>query len=44
MGADLVTLVGGLNDVLRPKCDVGEVCGRLEEAVELLAPSCGSSC
>ncbi|MFE2179268.1 SGNH/GDSL hydrolase family protein [Streptomyces sp. NPDC059455] len=40
MGADLVTLVGGLNDVLRPKCDVGQVCGLLEEAVERLAPSC----
>lgn len=40
MGADLVTLVGGLNDVLRPKCDVDEVCARLEEAVARLAPSC----
>ncbi|PWI42694.1 SGNH/GDSL hydrolase family protein [Streptomyces sp. ICBB 8177] len=40
MGADLVTLVGGLNDVLRPKCDVEEVCARLEEAVVRLAPSC----
>lgn len=41
MGADLVTLVGGLNDTLRPKCDMDWVCGRLEEAVEKLAPSCG---
>lgn len=41
MGADLVTLVGGLNDVLRPKCDVDEVCARLEEAVVRLAPNCG---
>ncbi|AEM83189.1 SGNH/GDSL hydrolase family protein [Streptomyces violaceusniger] len=40
MGADLVTLVGGLNDVLRPKCDVGRVCALLEEAVERLAPTC----
>ncbi|MBH5338211.1 SGNH/GDSL hydrolase family protein [Streptomyces pactum] len=40
MDADLVTLVGGLNDVLRPKCDMGLVCARLEEAVERLAPSC----
>ncbi len=40
MGADLVTLVGGLNDVLRPKCDVDEVCARLEEAVVRLAPGC----
>jgi lysophospholipase L1-like esterase len=39
--ADLVTLVGGLNDVLRPKCDVDRVCAQLEEAVATLAPSCG---
>ncbi|MFD8086635.1 SGNH/GDSL hydrolase family protein, partial [Kitasatospora sp. NPDC059722] len=25
MGADLVTLAGGLNDVLRPGCDIAEV-------------------
>ncbi|MEU5400929.1 SGNH/GDSL hydrolase family protein [Streptomyces sp. NPDC005963] len=41
MGADVVTLVGGLNDTLRPKCDMGRVCGLLEEAVERLAPACG---
>ncbi|HZG03734.1 MAG TPA: SGNH/GDSL hydrolase family protein [Streptomyces sp.] len=41
MGADLVTLVGGLNDVLRPKCDMGRVCGLLEESVAKLAPNCG---
>ncbi|WKU43706.1 SGNH/GDSL hydrolase family protein [Streptomyces sp. VNUA116] len=40
LGADLVTLVGGLNDVLRPKCDVDAVCARLAEAAERLAPSC----
>jgi lysophospholipase L1-like esterase len=40
MRADLVTIVGGLNDVLRPKCDVDLVCARLEEAVGVLAPSC----
>lgn len=40
MGADLVTLVGGLNDVLRPQCDVDLVCARLEEAVGRLAPGC----
>ncbi|GHF30313.1 lipase [Streptomyces mashuensis] len=40
LGADLVTLVGGLNDVLRPRCDVGLVCARLEEAAERLAPTC----
>ncbi|WP_461029506.1 SGNH/GDSL hydrolase family protein [Streptomyces sparsus] len=41
MNADLVTLVGGLNDVLRPSCDMGRVCGLLEESAEKLAPSCG---
>ncbi|MFF8437963.1 SGNH/GDSL hydrolase family protein [Streptomyces bacillaris] len=40
MQADVVTLVGGLNDTLRPKCDMGMVRARLEEAVERLAPSC----
>jgi lysophospholipase L1-like esterase len=40
MGADLVTLVGGLNDVLRPKCDVDEVCALLESSAARLAPSC----
>ncbi|MEU0374147.1 SGNH/GDSL hydrolase family protein [Streptomyces sp. NPDC006283] len=40
MQPDLVTLVGGLNDTLRPKCDMARVCGLLEEAVEKLAPSC----
>ncbi|GGX34336.1 SGNH/GDSL hydrolase family protein [Streptomyces noursei] len=37
MGADLVTLVGGLNDVLRPNCDVARVCARLGECADLLA-------
>ncbi|MBU7600875.1 SGNH/GDSL hydrolase family protein [Streptomyces sp. P38-E01] len=41
MNADLVTLVGGLNDVLRPSCDMARVRGLLEEAVSTLAPSCG---
>ncbi|RST16997.1 SGNH/GDSL hydrolase family protein [Streptomyces sp. WAC05374] len=41
MRADVVTLVGGLNDTLRPTCDMGRVRGLLEEAVERLAPSCG---
>ncbi|MEV7545500.1 SGNH/GDSL hydrolase family protein [Streptomyces sp. NPDC089915] len=41
MRADVVTLVGGLNDALRPKVDMGRVRGHLEAAVELLAPSCG---
>ncbi|MER5729552.1 SGNH/GDSL hydrolase family protein [Streptomyces sp. NPDC002138] len=41
MGADVVTLVGGLNDTLRPKVDMGRVRGHLETAVETLAPACG---
>ncbi|MEV1054626.1 SGNH/GDSL hydrolase family protein [Streptomyces sp. NPDC049887] len=40
MRADVVTLVGGLNDTLRPKCDLSRVRDLLEEAVERLAPSC----
>ncbi|MBC9729092.1 SGNH/GDSL hydrolase family protein [Streptomyces sp. TRM68367] len=40
MQADVITLVGGLNDALRPKCDVGRVRALLEEAVGKLAPSC----
>ncbi|EKX60666.1 SGNH/GDSL hydrolase family protein [Streptomyces ipomoeae] len=40
MDADVITLVGGLNDTLRPKCDMGRVRGLLEEAVERLAPAC----
>ena len=40
MEADVITLVGGLNDTLRPKCDMGRVRGLLEEAVEQLAPAC----
>ncbi|MFF8264078.1 SGNH/GDSL hydrolase family protein [Streptomyces virginiae] len=40
MCADVVTLVGGLNDALRPKVDMGRVRDHLESSVELLAPSC----
>ncbi|MFI1017761.1 SGNH/GDSL hydrolase family protein [Streptomyces sp. NPDC020965] len=40
MRPDLVTLVGGLNDALRPKCDMGRVRGLLEEAAAKLAPAC----
>lgn len=41
MRADVVTLVGGLNDTLRPKCDMVVVRDLLTEAVERLAPHCG---
>lgn len=40
MQPDVITLVGGLNDTLRPKCDMGRVRALLEEAVERLTPSC----
>ncbi|MBU6530027.1 SGNH/GDSL hydrolase family protein [Streptomyces sp. NPDC057245] len=40
MGADVITLVGGLNDTLRPKCDMARVRDLLTQAVERLAPSC----
>lgn len=40
MRPDVITLVGGLNDTLRPKCDMVRVRDLLEEAVERLAPAC----
>ncbi|MFE7135862.1 SGNH/GDSL hydrolase family protein [Streptomyces sp. NPDC057638] len=40
MRADVVTLVGGLNDALRPRCDMDRVRARLEESVAALAPTC----
>ncbi|WP_424214939.1 SGNH/GDSL hydrolase family protein [Streptomyces sp. BI20] len=42
MRPDVVSLVGGLNDTLRPKVDMGRVRDRLESAVERLAPACGT--
>ncbi|MEU8134067.1 SGNH/GDSL hydrolase family protein [Streptodolium elevatio] len=41
LGADLTTLAGGLNDVLRPRCDLAAVCAVLEEAAATLAASTG---
>ncbi|MFJ8281446.1 SGNH/GDSL hydrolase family protein [Streptomyces griseoviridis] len=40
MRPDVITLVGGLNDTLRPKCDMVRVRELLTEAVERLAPAC----
>jgi lysophospholipase L1-like esterase len=40
MQPDVITLVGGLNDTLRPKCDMVRVRDLLTESVERLAPSC----
>jgi lysophospholipase L1-like esterase len=37
MRPDLVTLAGGLNDVMRPRCDMGLVMARVEECAATLA-------
>ncbi len=37
MGAELVTLAGGLNDALRPGCDAEDICAKLGLAAEKLA-------
>ncbi|WP_338146688.1 SGNH/GDSL hydrolase family protein [Streptomyces boncukensis] len=42
MEADLVSLVGGPNDILRPRCDLERVCATFEDAVARLAPRCGT--
>lgn len=39
--ADLTTFAGGLNDVLRPRCDLGAVRAALEESAETLAAAGG---
>jgi lysophospholipase L1-like esterase len=41
MGADLVSLVGGLNDVGRPGCDIEAVCAEMERCAALLAETAG---
>ncbi|WP_406278282.1 SGNH/GDSL hydrolase family protein [Embleya sp. NBC_00896] len=41
LGGDLITLAGGLNDVLRPRCDVAAVCAVFEEAAAKLAAGGG---
>lgn len=42
MRADLVTLNGGLNDMMRPGCDVARVRAQVSEAAERLAGSGGT--
>ncbi|MGW2399439.1 SGNH/GDSL hydrolase family protein [Kitasatospora sp. NPDC001664] len=42
MGAELVTLAGGLNDVLRPGCDIGLVKRLLGESAEKLLAGGGT--
>jgi lysophospholipase L1-like esterase len=37
MHPDLATLAGGLNDAMRPSCDVGAVCAQLEHCVQALS-------
>jgi lysophospholipase L1-like esterase len=42
MGADLVTLAGGLNDVMRPGCDIEAVCADLVRCTDALAGQSGT--
>lgn len=42
MGADLVTLAGGLNDVMRPGCDIDAVCADVVRCAEALAAHGGT--
>ena len=42
MGADLVTLAGGLNDVMRPGCDIEVVCADLARCADTLAAQSGT--
>jgi len=42
MGADLVTLAGGLNDVMRPGCDIDAVCADLARCADALAAPGGT--
>ncbi|MGC0418950.1 SGNH/GDSL hydrolase family protein [Embleya sp. AB8] len=41
LGGELITLAGGLNDVLRPRCDVDAVCTVFEQAAGKLAAGGG---
>lgn len=41
MRADLASVAGGLNDVMRPGCDVAAVCARIEHCAQVLADSSG---
>ncbi|WP_035805241.1 SGNH/GDSL hydrolase family protein [Kitasatospora mediocidica] len=42
LGSELVTLAGGLNDVLRPGCDIDDVEAKLGEAAERLLAAGGT--
>lgn len=41
MAPDLVSLAGGLNDIMRPGCDIDVVCEHLSRCAELLAGTSG---
>ncbi|WP_051451749.1 SGNH/GDSL hydrolase family protein [Actinospica robiniae] len=41
MRADLVSLAGGLNDIMRPGCDLDAVCEHITRCAETLAASAG---
>ena len=42
MRPDLATLAGGLNDAMRPNCDVDAVCGQLELCARTLSEAAGT--
>jgi lysophospholipase L1-like esterase len=41
MRADLASVAGGLNDAMRPGCDMDEVCAQIERCARVLAASSG---
>lgn len=41
MRPDLVSLAGGLNDIMRPGCDLDAVCDHVTRCAETLAANCG---
>ncbi len=42
MGADLVSFAGGVNDLMRPRCDLATVCDHVEQVVNRLAATAGT--
>jgi lysophospholipase L1-like esterase len=41
MRADLASIAGGMNDIMRPGCDVEAVCARIDQCARVLAESSG---
>lgn len=42
MGADLVSFAGGVNDLMRPRCELSAVCTHVEQTVGRLAETAGT--